>query len=353
MIKKLVRHSITREELYDLVWTRPIMDVAKDFGMSDRGLGKACERYNIPKPPRGYWQKIASGTRIQKPKLPVIKDKWLETVRIEGYMKVKMEDSLVYKIKEQATEQVTMLTRLSNPNPLINETEKTICKDLRQRRNLILHTLFSELEKNGYEIEIEDGYFKISYEKEEIFLRIFEHMKEHKRLLTEAEQKKKYYTFQKWHYEYEATGRLKINLNRYISRSYSSGLLHSFVDSKTTLVETKINDIYLAIIEWILSRKEERLKREEEERTRKEREKQARIKKKKQELLIEEAKNYITAKSICEYIEAKEKSFQAGKIEMINFNEWKTFALNYASELDSSLKNEVEVVDDYVEYRYW
>lgn len=73
---------------------------------------------------------------------------------------------------------------------------------------------------------------------------------------------------------------------------------------------------------------------------------QARIKKKKQELLIDEAKNYITANNIREYVNAKEKSFQEGKIEMIDFAEWKAFALNYASELDSSLKNEVEVVVD-------
>ena len=103
----------------------------------------------------------------------------------------------------------------------------------------------------------------------------------------------------------------------------------------------------------MILRREERLKREEEERTRKEREKQVRIKKKKQELLVEETQSFILANNIREYVKSKEKSFKDGKVEMIDFEEWKRFSLNYADELDSSLKAEKEVVDDYREYNYW
>lgn len=44
---------LTRRELYDLVWKTPAYTLAKEFGMSGRGLGKLCERHNIPVPPRG------------------------------------------------------------------------------------------------------------------------------------------------------------------------------------------------------------------------------------------------------------------------------------------------------------
>ena len=65
MIKKRIIKTITRKELYELVWTKPTMDISKEFGLSDRGLGKVCERYDIPKPPRGYWQKLSAGEKIK------------------------------------------------------------------------------------------------------------------------------------------------------------------------------------------------------------------------------------------------------------------------------------------------
>jgi len=47
---------VTREELYRLVWSKPITELAKEFGMSDVGLAKVCKKLNVPKPYRGYWQ---------------------------------------------------------------------------------------------------------------------------------------------------------------------------------------------------------------------------------------------------------------------------------------------------------
>jgi hypothetical protein len=41
---------LTRRELYDLVWSRPMKDLAADFGISDVGPGKICDRYRVPKP---------------------------------------------------------------------------------------------------------------------------------------------------------------------------------------------------------------------------------------------------------------------------------------------------------------
>jgi hypothetical protein len=36
--------TISREELYDKVWTTPIQKLSKEFGLSDVGLGKVCRR---------------------------------------------------------------------------------------------------------------------------------------------------------------------------------------------------------------------------------------------------------------------------------------------------------------------
>lgn len=70
VLEKMQQRSATREELYELVWSRPIYVLAKDYGVSDRGLSKACERLNVPTPPRGYWPKLAAGHSVSKPQLP-------------------------------------------------------------------------------------------------------------------------------------------------------------------------------------------------------------------------------------------------------------------------------------------
>lgn len=62
--------NLTRQQLYELLWTKPTTEIAKELGVSDVWVGKVCKRANIPKPPPGYWQKIAAGKVIKRLPLP-------------------------------------------------------------------------------------------------------------------------------------------------------------------------------------------------------------------------------------------------------------------------------------------
>ena len=66
---KIAPTMLSREELYELVWSEPIQILAKRFGLSDVGLAKVCKRYQIPRPGRGYWAKQQSGYRVKKREL--------------------------------------------------------------------------------------------------------------------------------------------------------------------------------------------------------------------------------------------------------------------------------------------
>ena len=66
--------TLTRKELYDLVWAEPLSRLAKKYKISDNGLRKICKRMNIPIPPMGHWQKIQYGKRVIVTKLPTIYD---------------------------------------------------------------------------------------------------------------------------------------------------------------------------------------------------------------------------------------------------------------------------------------
>lgn len=63
-------HRFTREELYQLVWSEPMTQLAKRFGLSDVGLAKACRRAAIPVPERGYWAKRQAGKPTVRQPLP-------------------------------------------------------------------------------------------------------------------------------------------------------------------------------------------------------------------------------------------------------------------------------------------
>lgn len=63
--------QITREQLYELVWSKPMRDAAATIPMSDVGLQKMCRRNGVPVPSQGYWNKLRAGHRMPpRPPLP-------------------------------------------------------------------------------------------------------------------------------------------------------------------------------------------------------------------------------------------------------------------------------------------
>lgn len=61
---------VTREELYDLVWSIPMTKVADKFQVSSSYLARVCTELRVPRPERGYWAKLAVGKAAKAPSLP-------------------------------------------------------------------------------------------------------------------------------------------------------------------------------------------------------------------------------------------------------------------------------------------
>lgn len=62
--------KLSRKQLYELIWSTPASKLAQQFGVSDVAIAKRCRKLNVPRPPRGYWAKIAVGETPPKPPLP-------------------------------------------------------------------------------------------------------------------------------------------------------------------------------------------------------------------------------------------------------------------------------------------
>lgn len=76
---------VTRQQLYDQVWSTPVSQVAKWYGLSDVGLAKVLKAHEVPRPYRGYWAKKRNGQAVrQTPRRPA-SDPRLDTIELHKY----------------------------------------------------------------------------------------------------------------------------------------------------------------------------------------------------------------------------------------------------------------------------
>jgi hypothetical protein len=67
--------TLSREDLYELVWSKPMTELAQDFALSDVALAKRCRKLGVPVPGRGYWRAAPKETlSARSPRTPRRKD---------------------------------------------------------------------------------------------------------------------------------------------------------------------------------------------------------------------------------------------------------------------------------------
>lgn len=115
------RHSLTRQQLYDLVWTKPMEQLGCELGLSGRGLGKLCARMVIPVPYRGYWARKAAGHPMIKTHLPKARPEYPaeHTFDIPS-------DPLPESVTAEPEAAIVVSATLIEPHPLIAATEQTL-----------------------------------------------------------------------------------------------------------------------------------------------------------------------------------------------------------------------------------
>lgn len=61
--------SLTREQLYELVWSMPGRRLSAELEVSDVAIAKRCKKLNVPRLPRGYWAILTAGGKPRRPPL--------------------------------------------------------------------------------------------------------------------------------------------------------------------------------------------------------------------------------------------------------------------------------------------
>lgn len=65
-----INAPISRESLYELAWSEPMLNVAARFGVSSSYMARVFTALNVPRPAAGYWAKAAVGRAPATPALP-------------------------------------------------------------------------------------------------------------------------------------------------------------------------------------------------------------------------------------------------------------------------------------------
>ena len=141
--------TLTRRQLYDMVWATPMVRLAKTLHLSDVGLAKTCRKHRIPYPPRGYWEKKWHGKPVRQPPLPPCNDPNLQSVRFVKRnpqpappaepMTSPTYDEDVLEVLERARAlgSVQVKADLRNPHPLVRSTRDGLGRATPDQHNLL------------------------------------------------------------------------------------------------------------------------------------------------------------------------------------------------------------------------
>jgi hypothetical protein len=113
--------TLTRKELYDLVWSEPTSALFKKYNIAYSGLKKICTDMNIPLPKSGHWQKIQFGKEVTIEPLPSEYSGEQEvTLFLKGEGDQPKED--------KHSEEFSAPAKLSNPDAMIVAAKRSLTK---------------------------------------------------------------------------------------------------------------------------------------------------------------------------------------------------------------------------------
>jgi hypothetical protein len=207
---------LKRADLYEKVWSTPVIRLATEFGLSDVALHKICRRHKIPVPPRGYWAKLAAGKKVAKLPLPKIDQPRLENIQMPHRSAAAYSDRVLKAKREgKALEHATKpgpSAPCSKPDlsPLIESTRQAlesakpkkdgflrleakkkfaVCVSpaLKDRAYLALERLVTTASARGYAFEATDAGLGMKIGEDVIGLAIIETIKKVPHEPSEAE----------------------------------------------------------------------------------------------------------------------------------------------------------------------
>ena len=366
---------LKREALYKMVWTEPVSKLAREYGLSDRGLGKICKRLEIPVPGRGYWQMKKKGLKIPVPPLRPTKKSFATGAYIHRKSKPRTDGEQDHETCDLITAEklpenkITVPPLLDSSHSLIAMTQRSLvgakaddrgvkqprargCLDVHvgpnsiDRAMLIMDTLVKALETRGFDIFVaKEPPFStsVSVLDEIIPFALNEDLNRTEKKLTAAQMKEKEkhpWMYSRQEYDYSPNGELSLR----IKNDSSLNIRKKWSDGRRQRLEDCLNSFVGGIIKTAIAMKHLRAERERREREwqeeRQRREERERIRQEEEEkmkVLDREVESWHRSQKIRSYIEAVKKwgIQKYGEIKPDSkLQQWLTWATRQADRLD-------------------
>lgn len=386
--------TLTRELLYERVWTTAMRNLAREFGISDVGLKKVCRRFEIPTPPVGYWAQKAHGKAPRRPKLPrsdragpveitIIPTRAMDRTDVcdvvEGVVdrekapenRIIVRDDVDSLLPLVEKTRASLMSARPDERGLVQPRAKKILdihvsRPLIDRACRIADALLRSLEVRGIEVQLarEDDQWRTvaTVLGEQVLLQIYEVVDRVEREPTPAEhQRMEKWT---WHrnekfYRDVATGRLCLG----IPSGPMNGRRRRFVDTKRRQVESMLNVFVTTLYRTAEDIKIERARleklqrdREEAERKRQDFERQRiqkmweiREEEERVAALLARADAWSRSEALRRFIDAVREAaiHRDGRIEEgSDADRWLQWATDQADRLDPLFKSPPSILDE-------
>lgn len=200
-------NKFTRKQLYDLVWSKSLTQLAKEYNISDNGLRKICKKHNIPLPKMEHWQKVQYGKKVDVILLPKGDNEKEVQISLDGREIGGKEEHILTKITrvskeiEKACGSILIVPeKLAKPHFLIREARDdfklkkkssyhgfpqsihtdwemisiSVQKENVARALRFMNTFIKVANKRGHDVEIKDRATIIRVDGEEYNIRLRE-----------------------------------------------------------------------------------------------------------------------------------------------------------------------------------
>lgn len=290
--------SLSREELYEQVWSQPMNRLGKAYGLSGAAIAKLCRALNIPIPRSGHWRRLELGLSVEH--LPLLP---LETIDEEPVALNPVEKSPKPKKQLTETEQrvleerkeenrIRVSDQLATPHPLVEQTLRSLgsakadgegrvrpkakgCLDVCvapesvDRAMRIMDALIKALEHRGHAVSVDrkEGKTWVTVNGEKIGFSLAELTDRREKELTAAQKREReeyaqysWFTFPKEYVRFP-NGRFILEIDK-----YGGALRRRWSDSSSRRVEEVLNQFVTSLIRISADVKQSRIEAEERRR---------------------------------------------------------------------------------------
>lgn len=385
--------TLSRDELYEQVWSTPMVRLAKEYGLSDVGLAKVCKKHNIPKPPVGYWAKVQAGRRISRPPLPPVgkggsERIWLRRQPRDGNEQLRPVTRSAVTDEDREENRIEVGLELIDPHSLVRKTKESLRKAKRNEQGLIrprakralnvvvspdsidramriMDALVKGLEQRSHRVAVfnEEGRVgtlaEVEGERVEFCLKEVVRRQEREPTPKEQQDKERHpWLYTRPFYRYEPTGRLVLEIVTHRCDSHR----RRWSDGKRQRLEACLNGVVASVLRIADGLRADRERRDEERRKQEawERERAVKIPLIRQEeqrvkALNEEVDRWHASQRIRQYVQAVIDSAPAGGREIeagSKVQRWITWATEQADRLDPRTKSPPSILGEKQRYNY-